>query len=305
MKIFSKLGLILLVACMAILGACSNQSDDKEIVIGASLLTQQHPFYVELKKAMEKEAKAKGVKLEVAIANQDLNKQLSDIEDFVTKNVDAIVLSPVDSKGVVAAINKAKAAKIPVITVDVPAVGATPDAHIATDNYTGGKMAGEEMAKALGEKGNVGIIDYPTVQSVIDRVKGFKDAISKYPNIKIVAVQPGITRPEALTAAQNMIQANGDLNGIFGFGDDAALAAVTAIKSAGKSGKIHVIGFDGMDEAKKAVKQDQSFYSVITQHPDQIGQQGLQAALKVIKGEKVTKVIPIKPGVFSKEGEKN
>jgi ribose transport system substrate-binding protein len=276
----------------------------KEIVIGASLLTQQHPFYVSLKNAMEEEAKAEGVNLQVSVANQDLNKQLSDIEDFITKGVDAIILSPVDSKGVAGAISKAKAANIPVVTVDIAANGVEPDAHVATDNYEGGKMAGEEMAKAIGEKGKVAIIDYPTVQSVIDRVNGFKEAIAKYPNIEIVAIQPGITRPEALTAAQNMIQANGDLAGIFGFGDDAALAAVAAIKSAGKEDQIKVIGFDGMEEARNAVKNEKSFYSVITQHPDQIGKLGVQAAVKIIKKETVEKVIPVKPGIFSKEGEK-
>lgn len=319
MKKFGKSALgVLLVSGMVFLSACgsqgatsdsggtkANQKDKKELVIGASLLTQQHPFYVSLKTAMENEAKAQGVKLNVSVANQDLNKQLSDIEDFITKGVDAIILSPVDSKGVTAAITKAKAAHIPVITVDIPAVGAEADAHVATDNLTGGKIAGEEMAKAIGGKGKVAIIDYPTVQSVIDRVTGFKETMKKYPDIQIVADQPGITRPEALSAAQNMIQANSDLNGIFGFGDDAALAAVAAVKSAGKEGQIKVIGFDGMEEARNAVKNEKSFFSVITQHPDQIGKEGLDAAVKIVKGESVQKVLPIKPGVFGKDGEKN
>ncbi|MED4585904.1 substrate-binding domain-containing protein [Brevibacillus choshinensis] len=319
MKKFGKVAVkMMMVSSLFLLGACGSQGESsapsgsgattdgakKEITIGASLLTQQHPFYVSLKNAMEEEAKADGVNLQVSVANQDLNKQLSDIEDFITKGVDAIILSPVDSKGVAGAISKAKAANIPVITVDISAAGVEPDAHVATDNLAGGKLAGEEMAKAIGEKGKVAVIDYPTVQSVIDRVTGFKEAIAKYPNIEIVSVQPGITRPEALTTAQNMIQANGDLAGIFGFGDDAALAAVAAIKTAGKEDQIKVIGFDGMEEARNAVKNEKTFYSVITQHPDEIGKQGVQAAMKIIKKEAVEKLIPVTPGVFSKEGEK-
>jgi ribose transport system substrate-binding protein len=305
--------LILLAACGSNAGGGSSSTNSaapgqtaaaKKPVIGASLLTQQHPFYVSLKNAMEAEAKAKGVDLQVSIANQDLNKQLSDIEDFITKKVDAIVLSPVDSKGVAGAISKAKAANIPVITVDISAAGVETDAHVATDNLAGGKIAGEEIAKAIGDKGKVAIISYPTIQSVVDRVTGFKEALSKHPNIQIVAEQPGITRPEALTAAQNMIQSNGDLVGIFGFGDDAALAAVAAIKSSGKEDQIKVIGFDGMQEARDAVKSEKSFYSVITQHPEEIGKQGINAALKVINKESVEKVIPITPGVFGKDGEK-
>jgi ribose transport system substrate-binding protein len=305
--------LILLAACGSNTGGDSSSTNSaapgqtataKKPVIGASLLTQQHPFYVSLKNAMEAEAKAKGVDLQVSIANQDLNKQLSDIEDFITKKVDAIVLSPVDSKGVAGAISKAKAANIPVITVDISAAGVETEAHVATDNLAGGKIAGEEIAKAIGDKGKVAIISYPTIQSVVDRVTGFKEALSKHPNIQVVAEQPGITRPEALTAAQNMIQSNSDLAGIFGFGDDAALAAVAAIKSAGKEDQIKVIGFDGMQEARDAVKSEKSFYSVITQHPDEIGKQGVDAALKVINKESVEKVIPITPGVFGKDGEK-
>ncbi|AEG62024.1 substrate-binding domain-containing protein [Desulforamulus ruminis] len=315
MKKFGKLALtFMLILGLVVLSGCgSNEaekenkdagSDKQEIVIGASLLTQQHPFYVSLKNAMEAEAKAQGVTLNVSIANQDLNKQISDIEDFITKGVDAIILSPVDSKGVTAAVNKAKAANIPVITVDIPAVGAETDAHVATDNLTGGKIAGEEMAKVLGGKGKVAVIDYPTVQSVIDRVTGFKESLAKYPDIQIVAIQPGITRPEALSAAQNMLQANGDLNGIFGFGDDAALAAVAAVKSAGKEDQVKVIGFDGMEEARNAVKSEKSFVAVITQYPDQMGKEGLVTALKILKGEQVEKVVPITPGVFTKEGER-
>ena len=148
--------------------------------IGVSLLTQQHPFYVALADAMKEEARKDGVKLDIAIANQDLNKQVSDVEDFISKHVNAIILSPVDSRGVKAAVGKAQKAGIPLITVDIAANGVDVTCHVATDNYAGGVKAGELMAKVLGGKGKVGIIDYPTVQSVIDRVAGFKKALSAY-----------------------------------------------------------------------------------------------------------------------------
>ena len=280
------------------------ESGEKTYTIGVSLLTQQHPFYLSLKDAIEKEAAAQNVKLNVSIANQDLNKQISDIEDFITKKVDAIIISPVDSKGVLAAVKKAEAANIPVITVDVPAIGVDVAAHVATDNYTGGKIAGEEMARLLNGKGEVAIIEYPTVDSVVQRIEGFKEVIANYPDIKIVAVQAGITRPEALTAAQNMIQAYKNLGGIFGFGDDAALAAVAAVKSAGKEDQIKVIGFDGMQEARDAVTKEKSFVAVITQYPGDMGKIAVDTTLKILKGEQVEKNIPVTPGIFTKEGEK-
>ena len=142
----------------------------KEYKIGASLLTQQHPFYIELADAMKSEAKKDNVILSLSVANQDLNKQLSDVEDFITRKVDAIIISPVDSKGVQAAIMKAEKAGIPVITVDVAAEGVPVVTHVATDNYAGGVKAGKLMGQLLNGKGKVGIIDYPAVQSVVQRV---------------------------------------------------------------------------------------------------------------------------------------
>lgn len=198
----------------------------KEYKIGASLLTQQHPFYIDLADAMKAEAKKDDVVLNISIANQDLNKQLSDVEDFITKKVNAIIISPVDSKGIQAAIIKAEKAGIPVITVDVAAEGVPVVTHVATDNYAGGVEAGKLMGKLLNGKGKVAIIDYPALQSVVARVDGFKKGLADTPDVKIVAIQTGITRAEALTVAQNMMQAHPDLNGLFGFGDDAALAAV-------------------------------------------------------------------------------
>lgn len=271
--------------------------------IGASLLTQQHPFYIALADAMKKEAQAENVPLEVSIANQDLSKQLADVEDFITKGVDVIIISPVDSKGVRSAINKAEKAGIKVITVDVPANNVDVTSFVGTDNFAGGEKAGDLMAKSVGEKGNVAVIEYPTVQSVVDRVEGFKKAIANYPGIKIVSIQPGITRSEALAAAQNIIQANPDVVGIFGFGDDAALAAASAVKAAKLEKQVKVIGFDGMEEARNAVKNDPVMVGVIAQYPDQMGKVAVETAVKVIKGESVPAKQPIVPGVVTKDGE--
>lgn len=267
--------------------------------IGASLLTQQHPFYIELADAMKAEATAKDVKLEVAIANQDLNKQLADVEDFIVKGVDVIVLSPVDSKGVKAVIEKAQKAGIKVITVDVPATGVEVTSYIGTDNYTGGVKAGELMAKELGDKGKVAIIDYPTVQSVVNRIDGFKKAIGEHKDIEIVAQQTGITRAEALAAAQNMLQANPDIQGIFGFGDDAALAAAVAVKSAGLENQVKVIGFDGMEEARNAVDTNPVMVGVIQQFPGEMGKRAVDTAIDVIAGKEVPAEQPIEPGVYT------
>lgn len=291
-----KLQAITAVLTAATLFGLSAAAHANDVTIGASLLTQQHPFYVALADAMKQEAAKDHATLDIAIANQDLSKQIADVQDFVTRKVSAIVISPVDSKGVKAAVLAAQRAGIPVITVDIGAQGVEVASHIATDNYAGGVMAGQLMCKVLGGKGKVGIIDYPTIQSVIDRVSGFKKALGGCPGVQVVAVQPGITRAEALTTAQNMLQAHPDLDGIFGFGDDAALAAAVAGKSAGN--RVKVIGFDGMPEARAAVDKNPNFVGVVRQYPEKMGAIAVDTAVKIADKQTVAKEIPVLPGVY-------
>jgi ribose transport system substrate-binding protein len=119
--------------------------------------------------------------------------------------------------------------------------------------------------------------------------------------MQIVAIQTGITRAEALAVAQNMLQANPDITGIFGFGDDAALAAAVAVKAAGLEAQVKVIGFDGMEEARNAVDTNPVMAGVIQQFPDKMGQQAVDTAVKVIAGEEVPADQPIVPGVYTKK----
>lgn len=267
--------------------------------IGASLLTQQHPFYIQLAEAMQQEAASSDVSLDVSVANQDLSKQLADVEDFIVRGIDVLIISPVDSQGVLPAIMKAQQAGIKVITVDVPAKGVEVTSHIGTDNFTGGQRAAELMGEELGGKGQVAIIDYPTVQSVVSRIEGFKDGLEAYPDIEIVAQQTGITRAEALAVSQNMLQANPDIDGIFGFGDDAALAASVAVQAANLQDQVKVIGFDGMQEAREAVDSNPVMVGVIQQYPDEIGRLAVQTATQIMKGETVPAEQPIVPGVYT------
>lgn len=298
------LATILLIGVLA--GCTSNQPatepttpaapENKVVKIGASLLTQAHPFQVAIKEAIEAEAKNQGAEVSIAIADQDLNRQISAIEDFINKGVDVIILTPVDSDGVKGAIMKAKEANIPVITVDVKANGVEVASHIATDNFSGGMIAAEAMAQYLGQKGEIGLITYPEVQSVRDRIDGFKKVAAQYADLKIVTELPGRTREEAKKASEDMLTSNPSLMGIFGFGDDMAIAATTAI--AERNAKSLVVGFDGLEEARKSVDADNAFKAVVVQYPDKMGSEAVKNAVKLAKGETVEKEVPITPGLY-------
>lgn len=298
-KSMTVLMALILVGC----GATDNVEDtdsgndsDKEIVIGASLLTQSHPFQVAIKESIEEEAKNQNVSVDVAIADQDLNRQIDSIEDFITKQVDAIIVIPVDSDGITGVINKAKDANIPVITVDIKANDVEVDSHIATDNYSGGLIAAEAMAKYLEGEGEVGLITYPEVQSVRDRIDGFKDNAENHSGLDIVVELPGRNREETKTASEDMLTAFKNLGGIFGFGDDMAIAATSAIGE--RDADVIVIGFDGLEEAQNSVMEDNAFKAVVVQFPNQMGEVAVQNAVKTINGESVDKEVPITPGLF-------
>lgn len=291
---------VLLVLAMFLAGVAYSVADGQKesdgLRVGASILTSSHPFYQAIKTALEDEAEVKGVDLTISVADQDLNRQLSSIEDFINKDVDIIIITPVDSDGVKGAILKAQDAGIPVITVDIKANGVDVISHIATDNYTGGRLAGQAMAEYLEFEGKVALTTYPEVQSVRDRIDGFKEQVKQYPGIEIVAELPGRTREEAKTATEDMMTAHPDIRGVFGFGDDMAIAATTVVKERGADAI--VIGFDGLEEGRRTVDSDNAFKAVVMQAPDKMGKMAIELAVMISNGESVDKNIPIVPGLY-------
>src|SRR6185436_17141758 len=161
-----------------------------------------------------------GIRVIVQSAEFDPATQARQIEDFVTQKVDAIVLSPCDSDTVAANLRAAHDAKIPVFTADIAAKGADVVSHIASDNHQGGMLAGEAMAKFLGEPGakprKVLVIDHPSVSSVQERTRGFADAIAAAKGIEIVGKPSGDgQRAKAQAVMEDALTRWPDLAGVF------------------------------------------------------------------------------------------
>ena len=172
--------------------------------------------------------------------------------------------------------------------------------HVATDNYAGGKLAGQAMIDALGGHGRVAIIDHPEVESVIQRTKGFREAVSSAKGIQIVAQLPGGgQRDTAFKTAQDILEKNPQLDGIFAINDPSALGAVAAIENAGRSGRIKVIGFDGQPEARQAIK-DGKIYADAVQYPQKIGELTIQRIARYMAGEKIEPQMLIPTGLYRK-----
>jgi len=266
----------------------------KAKVVGAAMLTQTHVFYQDMVAAMEAEAAKAGIKLVVQYAEFDSRKQNDHLENFAAQGVDAIIVAPTDSSGMVPVIADARAKGIPVFTVDIAAHGADVVSHIASDNEKGGRLLGDYLAKRLGGAGNVAIIDHPIVASVQERTRGFEAAIAEHPGIKIVQRPPGEgQRDKALRAAQDILQANPDISAIFGINDDSALGALAAVESAGLQDKVIVLGFDGTPEAREAIKAGRALKADAVQFPDKIGAEAIRTVVRALAGEEVPKVTPV------------
>lgn len=270
--------------------------------IGVSIQDLQAQFYEDLEAGMKAEAVKYGYTVTFVDANRDAARQQSQVEDFISKKVDAIVLTPADSKAVGPAIVEANQANIPVFTADIASTAAhgTVIAHVASDNVQGGQVAAGLMCKALGGKGTVVIIDQPEVTSVQDRVRGFKSGIAaKCPSVQIVSDQDaGGDEGKAESVTDNLLQRLPDLSGIFGINDNSALGAVAAVKAAGKIGKIKIVGYDASPIGRKAIDAGQMVGDP-QQHPDMIGQLTIDAIHDYFDGKTPKKVIPVAVGSYT------
>lgn len=274
--------------------------------IGVSIQDSEAQFYQSMEAGMQAEAAKYGYKVTFVDANRDSSKQQSQVEDFISKKVDAIVLTPADSQAIGSAIAEANNANIPVFTADIASTSKQGKvvSHIASDNVQGGEQAGKLMCKATGGSGSVAIIDQPEVTSVQDRVKGFKTALAQNcPNVKIVAdVDAGGTRDKASSDMGDILQAHKDLKGVFGVNDDSALGAMTAVRAAGLSG-IAIVGYDATPEARTAIKNGQMAGDAI-QSPDTIGKLTIDAIHDYFGGKKVPARIEVPVGTYTKANAK-
>jgi ribose transport system substrate-binding protein len=290
----------LLLFCAVVLlmpGCGKTEKSGTTKTIGVTLLTRAHVFYKDLEEGLREEAAKDGYELIVTAGDFDLGKQSAQIEDFITRKVDAIIVSPVDSRGIGPAIRKANEAKIPVFTADIASQEGAVVSHIASDNVAGGRLAGEYLGKLLGGQGSIAIIGQPTVTSVLDRVQGFKEAIAKFSGITIVADVNGEgVRDKALQASADVLQAHPDLKGIFGINDDSALGALDAIQQFSREG-IAVIGYDATPPAVDAILKNTALKADVVQYPKKIGAMTVAKIKQHFDGMTVPAVVPVEVGI--------
>ena len=293
---------IILILMCALGFSCGKKDEQAHTrTIGVALLTRGHIFYKDLEEGLRDEAARQHYELVVTSAEFDLGKQISQIEDFVARRVDAVIVCPVDSKGIGPGVRKANEANVPVFTADIAAQEGTVVSHIASDNVAGGRLAGEYIVKALNGKGRIAIINNPVATSVLDRVQGFREAIGKFPGITVVAdVNGQAVRDKSLEVTADVLQANPRLDGIFGINDASALGALDAVQQF-KRTNIIIVGYDATPPAADAITRGTSLKADVIQYPKKIGTITIEMIRDFFAGKQVPPVVPVEVGIADAE----
>lgn len=265
-------------------GSKVKTKDPEKVKIGVSLSTLNNPFFVSVKKGITTLTHQKKSKVEIFDAQNDPAKQSNDVEDMIQKKVDILIINPVDSSAITPTVKDANEAGIPVICVDRSSDGGKVLTLVASDSTKGGQMAAKYMYEKLGKDAKIAELEgIPGASATRERQRGF-DGYAKGKLHLVTKQTANFDRAKGLSTAENILQAHGDIVGIFAQNDEMALGAVQAVKSAGK--KIMIVGFDGESDAIKAVK-DGHMAATVAQKPVDMGKLSVQAAYDYFAGKKV------------------
>jgi ribose transport system substrate-binding protein len=276
------------VALVALAG--SNSIAAKQLKsIGVAVGDLANPYFEAIGEGATDEAHKLGgpdVKITTVSSKYDLNTQVGQIENFIANKTDIILVNAVDPKGIAPVLKKATAAGIIVVAVDVGAEGA--DATVMSNNLQAGTSSCTYLAKQLGGKGNVVIVNGPPVTAVIDRVAGCKAALAKNPGIKILSDNQNAqgSRDGGLDVMSNLLTANPKIDGIFAINDPSAIGASLAVKQAHRTDIKLITSVDGAPDAETALKdKDSIFAATAAQNPYKMASLAVDAGVGLMNGK--------------------
>lgn len=283
------IAIVLIVTFFLCLKFCnlSTTVETKKAKIAFLVPTLSNPFWVDMTNGAQEQANKMG-NIELIIKSstniEDPLSQNQIVEDLITQNVDGICIVPLYSESIITAILQANKANIPVINVDnkinmemAESKGAKILTFIGSDNYEGGKLAGQYIVEMLNGKGKVAILEgFAGNDASINRKGGFLDVIKSKPEIEIVSSQiANFDREQAFKIFQNVLKSNPDLNALFAVNDEMALGAYAALEQSGiPKSKIIIVGFDAIEEALEALKLGK-LNATVAQKPKLMGEQGV------------------------------
>ncbi|MBD9528601.1 ABC transporter substrate-binding protein [Paracoccus sp. PAR01] len=272
--------------------------------VGISVGLLGNPFFVATIKGIEDAAKKINPNVQVTSvsADYDLNKQVGQIDSFIAAGVDIIMLNAVDAAAIAPAVKRARDAGVVVAAFDVSAPGS--DVTVMTDNVMAGTKACDYITEHLGGKGNVVIVNGPASSSILDRVKGCKEAFAKHPDIKVLSDDQNAqgSRDGGLNVGQNLLTRFDKIDGVFAINDPTAIGFALAAKQAGRSEFI-ITAVDGAPDIEGELKSgDGLIKASASQDPYTMAGQALDLGYKVLQGEKPEKdTVLLEPELITKD----
>jgi ribose transport system substrate-binding protein len=287
-------------AAMTLLGCNRGGSSSSTVTIGVVPKGTSHVFWKSVKAGADRAGKELGVEIkwDGPPDEKEINTQDRIIGDMINRGVNALVIAPVDKTALTSSMENAKK-KMPVVVFDSGSDFKDYNAFVATDNYKGGQLAGEEMVRLLeGAKGvELAMIRYQAGSaSTMDREKGFLDVVKKArPDIKIYEDQfAGSTGDEASKLMSNMLQAHPGINAVYGSNESTTRGALGALDQAKKLGQVKFVGFDSSAELVDALDKG-TIQALVLQDPVQMGYLSVKAAVAAVRNQPVQKEQPITP----------
>ena len=229
----------------------------------------------------------------------EFNAQIQIVDAMINRRVDAIALAPIDENAMVQVVERAAAAKIPVVLFDSGLKSEQFVTQVSTDNYAAGAVGADRMGEILGGKGSVIIVATQAGSaSTMAREQGFEDTIAKkFPGIKILDKRYGNSDyAQSLKIAENMLTAHPAVDGLFASNESSSAGASQALKS--RQSKVKMVGFDSSQQLVADLKAG-VIDSLVVQHPFRMGYEAVISATKALSGEKMEKIQNIVPGLVT------
>jgi ribose transport system substrate-binding protein len=268
------------------------------------LINQQATYFNQMREGAQKQADKLGAKLIVFNANDVPSAQNNALDDYIQQKVDGIAVDAIDVNGLRSSVKAAAAAGITVVGIDAVLPPGPQKAQVGVDNAVGGKMIADYLAKYvqanLGGKAKVGVVGALSSTIQNSRQKASIDELAKSPGISIAGIVDGRNSQDvALSAAENLITANPDINVIYATGEPAMLGAIAAINAQGMNKKIKVVGWDLASEVIRGIDNG-VVLGVVQQDPAAMGRAAIQALNDVHEGKTVQTTISVPLAVVTK-----
>jgi inositol transport system substrate-binding protein len=268
------------------------------IKVGVSMQGLEAPYVAAVQQHLENSVKNSEVEAVFLDAQSNVEKQISQIEQFIAWKVDVIILNPISYTGCAPAVDAANKAGIPIVALITRVANQDKaNSFVGSDHKDSGIIEAEMVAKEIGGKGNIVVIEgVMGIDAQIQRMEGYKEVLAKYPDIKIVAQQAANwQRSEAFAITENWIKSGKKFDVVLSQNDNMALGALRAVEQANLVSKIKVFGIDGDKDALEAVKAGR-LAGTVFQDAKRQAERAVECAIKLTKGEPIEKyyVIPFK-----------